>query len=150
MKKEVELTKKQAEFVRNYIISMNATDAAKKAGYSEKTAYAIGSENLKKPEIKKAIQEELNALHCIQKNTFIQAANDAIKALVDVVKNGRGLPRVQAANSILDRAGHKPVDHVKTDLNANVDANITVSDARNALLTKLIGHSPEETGTPSN
>lgn len=31
----------------------NATQAAIRAGYSEKTAYSIGDENLKKPEIKK-------------------------------------------------------------------------------------------------
>ena len=45
------LTPKQKAFADNYIISGNATDAAKKAGYKEKAAYAIGSENLRKPKI---------------------------------------------------------------------------------------------------
>ena len=49
------LTAKQERFVQEYLISLNATDAAIKAGYSEKTAYSIGNENLSKPEIKAAI-----------------------------------------------------------------------------------------------
>ena len=37
-------------------MDLNATQAAIRAGYSEKTAYSIGNENLMKPEIAKAIQ----------------------------------------------------------------------------------------------
>jgi len=51
------LTAKQSLFVQEYLTDFNATDSAIKAGYSEKTAYSIGCENLKKPEIQKAIQE---------------------------------------------------------------------------------------------
>ncbi|MDE7016773.1 MAG: terminase small subunit [Lachnospiraceae bacterium] len=50
------LTPKQKAFADNYIISGNATDAAKKAGYKEKAAYAIGAENLRKPQIMEYIQ----------------------------------------------------------------------------------------------
>lgn len=42
-----------------YIISGNATDAAMKAGYSEKTARSMGQENLTKPDIKLAIDERM-------------------------------------------------------------------------------------------
>ena len=45
------LTAKQEKFITSYIKLGNATDAAVAAGYSPKTAYAIGSENLKKPDI---------------------------------------------------------------------------------------------------
>lgn len=51
------LTPKQKAFADNYIISGNATDAAKKAGYKEKAAYAIGAENLRKPQILEYIQK---------------------------------------------------------------------------------------------
>ena len=51
------LTPKQQRFVEEYLIDLNATQAAIRAGYSEKTAYSVGHENLKKPEIQKAIQE---------------------------------------------------------------------------------------------
>ena len=47
------MTLKQIKFCDYYLQSGNATEAAKKAGYSEETAYSIGNENLKKPEIQK-------------------------------------------------------------------------------------------------
>ena len=56
MKKESKLTAKQEAFVDAYIETGNATEAAKRAGYSEKTAGAVGAENLKKPKIKQAIE----------------------------------------------------------------------------------------------
>ena len=51
------LTPKQAAFVQEYMIDLNATQAAIRAGYKEKNAYQIGSENLRKPQIQAAIQE---------------------------------------------------------------------------------------------
>ncbi len=50
-----ELTPKQQLFVDEYLIDLNATKAAIRAGYSEKTAYSIGQENLNKPDIAEAI-----------------------------------------------------------------------------------------------
>lgn len=50
------LTQKQKAFADNYIISGNATEAARKAGYSEKTARQMGAENLSKPYILEYIQ----------------------------------------------------------------------------------------------
>ena len=52
----VALTEKQQRFVEEYLVDLNATEAAKRAGYSEKTAYSIGFENLRKPEIQEEIQ----------------------------------------------------------------------------------------------
>lgn len=52
---EPKLTAKQQRFVDEYLIDLNATQAAIRAGYSEKTAYSIGEENLKKPDVKAAI-----------------------------------------------------------------------------------------------
>ena len=54
------LTQKQAMFVQEYLVDLNATQAAIRAGYSEKTAYCIGDENLRKPNIAKAIQEAMD------------------------------------------------------------------------------------------
>jgi len=45
------LTAKQKVFVAEYLVDLNATQAAVRAGYSEKTAYSVGHENLKKPEV---------------------------------------------------------------------------------------------------
>lgn len=49
------LTPKQAAFVAEYLVDLNATQAAIRAGYSEATAHSIGHENLSKPEIADAI-----------------------------------------------------------------------------------------------
>lgn len=51
------LTPKQQKFVDAYSLSGNATQAALAAGYSERTACKIGSENLRKPDIQAALAE---------------------------------------------------------------------------------------------
>lgn len=51
------LTDKQELFAREYLKDLNATQAAIRAGYSEKTARATGSENLSKPDIADRIAE---------------------------------------------------------------------------------------------
>jgi len=51
------MTDKQKAFCKYYIYDWHVTNAAIKAGYSEKTAYSIGSENLKKPEIQAYIKD---------------------------------------------------------------------------------------------
>lgn len=56
------LTVKQKKFADEYIISGNATEAAKKAGYSAKTAATIGAENLIKPNIKNYIDDRMKKL----------------------------------------------------------------------------------------
>lgn len=56
-----DLTPKQAAFVTEYVIDLNATQAAIRAGYSEDSAQMIGSENLSKPIIAKYIKDHLNA-----------------------------------------------------------------------------------------
>lgn len=51
------LTPKQQRFVEEYLVDLNATQAAIRAGYSAKTARKIGHENLTKPDIATAIAE---------------------------------------------------------------------------------------------
>lgn len=53
------MTPKQKAFADYYLASGNASDAARKAGYSKKTAGSIGEENLKKPEISAYIRERM-------------------------------------------------------------------------------------------
>ena len=53
------LTPKQQRFCEEYIVDLNATQAAIRSGYSEKTACAIGLENLGKPMIQALIQEAM-------------------------------------------------------------------------------------------
>lgn len=55
------LTAKQQVFVAEYLVDLNATQAAIRAGYAEKRAYAMGHENLKKPEVASAIEAAMLA-----------------------------------------------------------------------------------------
>ena len=55
------LTPRQAAFVREYLVDLNGTQAAIRAGYSEATAGSIAEENLKKPEIKAAVEAGMAA-----------------------------------------------------------------------------------------
>ena len=50
------LTEKQKAFCREYVVDLNATRAAIRAGYSQKTARQIATENLSKPAIQEAIK----------------------------------------------------------------------------------------------
>lgn len=58
----VRLTEKQKQFCDFYIETLNATEAALKAGYSSRTARFIGSENLTKPHIQNYIDQRLKEL----------------------------------------------------------------------------------------
>lgn len=53
------LTAKQKRFIEEYLFDLNATQAAIRAGYSVDSAYSIGNENLKKPEIKSSIDKAI-------------------------------------------------------------------------------------------
>lgn len=56
------LTEKMVRFCNEYLIDLNATQAAIRAGYSEQTAYSIGSENLTKPEIQAYLDVRRNEI----------------------------------------------------------------------------------------
>ncbi|KNB70125.1 hypothetical protein ADS79_26885 [Brevibacillus reuszeri] len=57
-----ELSDKQRLFVMEYMRDFNATRAAMAVGYSKKTAYAIGWENLRKPQIQAEIKRQKEAI----------------------------------------------------------------------------------------
>ena len=56
---EKKMTAKQQRFCDEYLIDLNATQAAIRAGYSAKTARVIGQENLTKPAIKEYIEQRM-------------------------------------------------------------------------------------------
>lgn len=55
----MKLTPKQERFVQEYLVDLNATAAAKRAGYSAKNADKIGSELLGKTRVSQAIQDAI-------------------------------------------------------------------------------------------
>jgi phage terminase small subunit len=56
-----ELTDKQKTFVQEYLLDLNATQAATRAGYSAKTAYSAGQRMLKNVEIQSALKSAQTA-----------------------------------------------------------------------------------------
>lgn len=86
----VKLTDKQKRFIEEYLVDLNATQAAIRAGYSEKTAYSIGEENLKKPEIKRAIEDaQLNRSSRVQ-----ITQDDVIRMLIENIEKSSGAKQV--------------------------------------------------------
>ncbi|WP_438468352.1 terminase small subunit [Streptococcus pluranimalium] len=76
------LTLKQQKFIDEYIISGNATEAAIKAGYSKKTAGQIGEQNLKKLEIKQALDERM----AILEDQAIAKADEVLQVFTSILR----------------------------------------------------------------
>ena len=76
------MTDKQKLFCDEYLVDLNATKAAIRAGYSKKTAYSIGVENLKKPEIKKYIKKRMEE----KENELIASQDEVLKYLTSVIR----------------------------------------------------------------
>ncbi len=94
------LTAKQRRFVEEYVVDHNATQAAIRAGYSAKTAYSIGHENLKKPEIAAAIAAEQARLRR-RNNVTIGSMTEEMRENRDLaVANGQAAAAQQASMGI--------------------------------------------------
>ncbi len=90
------LTPKQQRFVEEYLIDLNATQAAIRAGYSEKTAQEIGSENLSKPMVAKAIAEAQEKLSNKAQVTVEMVVNGLLKEAQDYADGSTQSARVSA------------------------------------------------------
>lgn len=80
--KKGQMTAKQRLFCDEYLIDMNATQAAIRAGYSKKTAHAIGLENLEKPLIKEYIQKRLEE----KESRLIAKQDEVLQYLTSVMR----------------------------------------------------------------
>ncbi|WP_255551747.1 terminase small subunit [Erythrobacter crassostreae] len=86
LSKDADMTPKQEAFVREYLVDLNATQAAIRAGYSKRTAHVIGHENLTKPEIAAAIEVAMNDR---AKRTEI-TADYVLEGIRDTIERCRG------------------------------------------------------------
>ena len=103
---EKKLTAKQQRFCDEYLIDLNATQAAIRAGYSEKTAKQIANENLTKPDIKNYIQERMEQ----KEKELIADQNEVMKYLTAVMR-GQTKAHVLARDDIgAERVIQKPPD----------------------------------------
>lgn len=76
----MKLSDKQQRFCMEYLVDLNATQAAIRSGYSEKTARQIGTENLSKP----AIQERIKALQADRSQRTQITSDDVISRLRNI------------------------------------------------------------------
>ena len=76
------MTAKQQRFCDEYLIDLNATQAAIRAGYSEKTAAAIGAENLTKP----YIEEYIKIRMAEKESKLIADQDEVLKYLTSVLR----------------------------------------------------------------
>ncbi|WP_298170542.1 terminase small subunit [Acidithiobacillus sp.] len=121
---------RQELFCFEYAQTLNAADAAIKAGYSPDSAYSIGYENLRKPQIQARITELLDERRAEQQRKFINSADAAIQVLQEVMTDRTATPsaRVAAANSLLDRGGHAVIN--KSFIKAEVSVNELSTEQR--------------------
>lgn len=104
------LNVRQEKFAVEYARTGNATQAAKNAGYSQKTAYAQGSMLLKNLEVLARKDQEYQAMLSESREKLSRMVMDALSALHDTLKNAPpgSMARVQAANVILEKSGLNP------------------------------------------
>lgn len=103
---EGKLTAKQQRFCDEYLIDLNATQAAIRAGYSKKTARVIATENLTKPAISEYIEKRM-----AEKEAELIANQDEVLRYLTSVMRGESQASVLARNEIgADKVIEKPPD----------------------------------------
>lgn len=136
MKKK--LTQKQQRFVDEYIISGNATQAAIKAGYSKKTAAVTATENLRKPNIKAAIEKRNEEIKSEKTADMVE-----VMEYLTSVMRGEQTESVATAKGVYDGVEVSAKDRIKAaeligkrhgawtdkkEVNGNLDIDIGVGD----------------------
>lgn len=102
----VKLTAKQQRFCDEYLIDMNITQAAIRAGYSQKTAYAIGQENLKKPMLKNYIEKRMKE----KEAALIADQTEVMKYLTSVLRGNSKASVLARDDTGADCVIEKPPD----------------------------------------
>jgi phage terminase small subunit len=102
----MKLTERQKRFVDYYLELGNATEAAKEAGYSKKTARSIGSENLTKPDIQNYMKQRLQEIESAR----IAQPAEIMEYLSNVL---RGKSRAEVVVIVGTGEGCTSADHVQ-------------------------------------
>ena len=105
------MTTKQKRFCQEYLIDLNATQAAIRAGYSEKSAYSVGQRMLKNVEVKKYIVEQMERL----KNEKISSAQEVLEYLTSVMRGDQKeqVPLMYYDKQILEEKSASIKDRLK-------------------------------------
>lgn len=115
------LNEKQRAFCEYYAACLNATEAAKKAGYSEKTAYSIGQRLLKNVETKKYLAELTKST----KSSRIATINEVLEYLSSTMRNTEESTRerTKAAQLLKEALSDNPSED-KSGLKIKIERNV--------------------------
>lgn len=113
------LNEKQLRFVDEYCISHSAADAARKAGYSVKTARSIGHELLTKPDINAAIQARQTATALELGVTKRQVLSDLLEAIQMARVQGNPGAMIQGAREVGKLLGFYEPEAQRVELTLN-------------------------------
>ena len=131
------LTNKQKLFVEEYLIDLNATQAAIRAGYSPDTAKDIGCENLAKPNIRAEIDKALAARSrrtgINQDRILMELARIALLNPANVVDFETATIRENAAEDDLAAVASVKVKRFPTKEGEGIEREIKFYDKNKAL-----------------
>ena len=135
------MTKKQKRFVEEYLMDLNATQAAIRAGYSPDSARDIGCENLTKPNIKaaidRAIAERSRRTGINQDRVLLELAKVAFLNPVDVIDMDGATIRGEANRDDTACIASVKVKTIPTDDGQITEREVKVYDKLKAL--ELLG-----------
>ena len=132
------MTEKQKRFCDEYLIDLNATQAAIRAGYSKKTAYSIGEENLKKPEILEHIKKRMDE----KDKQLIASQDEVLKYLTAVMRREKTefvVVTVKEKKSYYDDNGKKITEDKETPQAIEIPARLCDANKAAELLGKRYG-----------
>lgn len=133
------LTAKQQRFVSEYLIDLNATQAAIRAGYSERTARSVANENLTKPNIQREIeklQQETRERNDITRDEVIGVLASIIRSDVpDYFEAGR----LKDFNK-LTPAQRKAIESIKTNKQGVTEFKLPSKIQAVATINRMLGY----------
>ena len=135
-RKAAMLTEQKKLFVDEYIRTgcKNATQAAKNAGYSARSAGSQAHDLLKTPEVQAYLSERKAAFVKDIQDEFVYHAKEALDVLHEILQNpeAQDKDRISAAKEFLDRAGFKPPEQVTLsgEIKSNPFAGLTTDELR--------------------
>jgi len=126
-----DFTDKQMRFIAEYLQCLNATEAARRAGYSENTAHVIGHENLRKPKIRAEIDRVMHQSAMQPDEILFRLTQQARSDMGDLLRPGESLGWLD-----MQRARELGVTHLIKKFRRDKDGGISVElyDAQSALV----------------